>query len=194
MHVILVLVVILMSTPLYAQSRSTNSAQQAERDRAALRPFPEVGRAARDVAPIINRAARDHAESSVRQATGNHATVVSRDRPPNSPISSRAHDRGAIDVVTPKNMPNAAANISRQTGPGYTVIHEQPNRPASGPGTDTHTYYSGGNRVGSSPQPPRATGEHIHVQPEFNRRLHDATSPTPPTSKTSTSPRSGTAK
>jgi hypothetical protein len=150
--------------------------RQAQRDRAALSQFPEVNRAAKDVAPIIDRAARNHAESSVQRSAGTSGTITSRDRPRDSPISSRAHDRGAIDVVTP-NMGRDAARISKEAGPGYTAIHEKPVRTQGGKSYDSHELYQGGTQVGASKAPPRATGEHIHLQPEFNKRLHEATSP-----------------
>ena len=111
--------------PTLALAQSAGS--QAERDRAALRQFPEVNRLAKDLSPAMDKAARNHAESSAQRATGNSATVTSRDRPQNSPIASRAHDRGAVDVVTP-NMKQDASRISKAAGPGYTTIHEQPVR------------------------------------------------------------------
>lgn len=143
---------------------------QAERDRAALRQFPEVQKTVKDVAPVVDKAARNHAESSAAKATENRGIVTSRDRSANSPIASPAHDRGAIDVTT-RNMSQDAARISRQTGSGYTTIHEKP----QGKG-DTHVVYSNGNRVKETTRPARATGEHIHVQPEFNKKLHEAAS------------------
>ena len=161
-----------------AMAQST-SAAQAHRDNAALRTFPEVHRAARDVSPIIDRAARNHAESSAQRATGNSASVTSRDRPADSPRASRAHDRGAIDVVTP-NMRRDVGPISREAGRGYTTIHETPVTPRPNSGTrphDRHEIYQNGTRVNTTTNPRRATGEHIHVQPEFNKRLHDAVSP-----------------
>lgn len=165
----------------------TSKASQADRDRAALRQFPEIARAVKGVSPVIDRAARNHAEASMSAATGNKATITSRDRPANSPIASRAHDRGAIDAVTP-NMRKDAAGISRRVGPGYTTIHEQPVRPAQqsrASSRDIHTVYRGGKAGTPTSNPPRATREHIHVQPEFNKRLHEAASPAPrsPSSK-----------
>ncbi len=141
---------------------------QADKDRAALRQFPEVNKTVKDVAPIIDKAARNHAETSAAKATGNTANVTSRDRPANSPIASPAHDRGAIDVNT-KNMSNDAGKISKEVGKGYTTIHETPHK-----GGDTHSVYSEGKNVKTSEKPSRATGEHIHVQPDFNKRLHEA--------------------
>jgi hypothetical protein len=166
---------------------------QADRDRSALRSFPEVNRAVKGVSPIIDRAARNHAEASARKATGNSATVTSRDRPATSPIASPAHNRGAVDVVTP-NMKRDASRISKQAGPGYTTIHEQPVRPKAGTGAvDRHTVYQGGNKVNSTQKPPRATGEHIHVQPEFNKRLHEAAaSPKRSSSYSQATPQSST--
>ena len=165
----------LVTTSTFAQSSRPT---QAEQDRAALRQFPEAQRAVRDVSPIIDRAARNEAERASQDATRNRAVVTSRDRPADSRLASPAHNRGAVDVVTP-NMRSDARNISREAGSGYTVIHEQPNRPANTRGTDTHTSYRGGNQGNTSVNPPRATGEHIHVQPEFNKRLHEAARPAP---------------
>src|SRR4029077_18980012 len=158
---------------------------QADRDRAALRQFPEVNRAVKNVSPVIDRAARNHAAQSVQKATGNGAVVTSRDRPPTSRIASPAHDRGAVDVVTP-NMKQSAPQISRQVGPGYTTIHEQPKKTATGASYDRHTVYQNGAQVSSKDKPARATGEHIHVQPDFNSRLHQAASSQTPKTNTST--------
>jgi hypothetical protein len=147
---------------------------RAEQDRAALKQFPEVNRAVKDVSPIIDKAARNHAESSASKATGGSAVVTSRDR--SGPLASPAHNRGAIDVVTPNNRADAA-KISKEAGSQYTTIHEKPVRPAPGSAQkphDVHTVYSGGKQVSVSNRPPRATGEHVHVQPEFNKRLHEA--------------------
>lgn len=173
---VVVLATVVFCSAANAQRTQAERERQAAQDRATLRQFPEVGRAARDVSPIIDRAARQEAERASRAATSNRSTVTSRDRPANHRLSSPAHDRGAIDVTTP-NMQRDAGRISREAGRNYTVIHEQPGRTR-----DTHTIYQNGNRVNQTSQPRRATGEHIHVQPEFNRRLHNATrTPTPRT-------------
>jgi hypothetical protein len=160
-------------------TRTDRVATQGQRDRAALQQFPEVGRTVRGVSPIIDRAARQHAERSAQNTTGNKAIVTSRDRPASARLHSEAHDRGAVDVVTPK-MSTTAKPLSRNVGAGYTVIHERPARPAPGapgPSADIHTSYQNGRAVRSSAQAPRATGEHIHVQPDFNSRLHQAAKP-----------------
>ena len=47
----------------------TSKASQADRDRAALRQFPEIARAVKGVSPVIDRAARNHAEASMSAAT-----------------------------------------------------------------------------------------------------------------------------
>ncbi|MDK9704784.1 MAG: hypothetical protein OEL20_16780 [Sulfuritalea sp.] len=160
---ILVSVGVLIAPQSFAQT-------QAERDRAALRQFPEVKKLVKDVAPVVDRVARNHAESSASKATENRSTVTSRDRPASSPIASPAHDRGAIDVTT-RNMSKDAAKVSKEVGPGYTTIHEKPQGKH-----DSHVVYSEGNKVKESTKTARATGEHIHVQPEFNKRLHEAAS------------------
>ena len=172
---VLMLVGLAVWTPVFSESATQERARaQAERDRAALRQFPEISKAAKGVSPIIDKAARNHAESSVRSAS-KEAMVKSRDRPANSPIASAAHNRGAIDAVSP-NMKRDAAAISKKAGPGYTTIHEQPTRTAK-KSYDTHTIYQGGKQVNQTKAAPRATAEHIHVQPDFNGRLHNATNP-----------------
>jgi hypothetical protein len=167
-----------------AQRTQSERERQGNQDRAAMRQFPEVERSVRDVSPIIDRAARQEAERATGRATNGQHTVTSRDRPSTGRLASEAHNRGAIDVTT-SNMPRDAARISREAGSGHVAIHERPARPAAGaqgPSADIHTTYRDGRQVNRTVQPPRATGEHIHVQPNYNSRLHEAArTPTPRT-------------
>ncbi len=123
-------------------------------------PTKQLGQA---LDPVIKQAARDHEISSVQKAaTG--ARVTSTDR--TGALHSAAHDRGAIDTVT-DHTSRDAATISRQTGEGFTTIHEVP-----GPKRDTNEIYRNGQLISTKAVPHRATGEHIHVQPDFNSELH----------------------
>ena len=176
---------VLSLIPLVLQAHAGNKEEtekQAEADRASLRQFPEARDVMKGVSPVIDKAARQHAIDSARTATDNKARVSSQDRPSNGPLASRAHDRGAVDVVSP-NTSSDAAKISKQAGPGYTVIHETPVRPTDGSKRyDKQELYVNGAKTKTIEVPPRATNEHNHLQPEFNKRLHEAV--TDPPSKT----------
>lgn len=92
-------------------------------------------------------------------------------------------------------MKNDGAKISKEVGSGYTVIHETPVKSSDGQKHDQHTVYRDGNEVKTSDKPARATGEHIHVQPDFNSRLHEAAKPdtsSPNNQKTNVKPKSTT--
>ncbi len=153
-----------------------NKESQGSQDKAALRQFPEVNRAVKDVAPVVKQTNRDHIEKSAQKAANNKAKSTSADRSSTSPIASPAHDRGAKDFTT-KNMKKDASKVSREAGPGITTIHEKPVRPTAGSKEKPHdvqTIYRGGKEVKTVKTAPRATGEHIHVQPDDNKRLHEA--------------------
>jgi hypothetical protein len=137
-----------------------------------LQQLSAIGKLAQDLAPIIKEVARDHAIRSAQAATGNRAQVKSTDRSKKHKLHSPAHDRGAIDVVTPANSVDDALAISKQVGPHYTVTHERPIR--NGVEADIHTTYQAGVRGRRKIQPDRATAEHIHIQPNFNTRLNQA--------------------
>ena len=83
-------------------------AHTAEWDKASLATFTEVQKLVKDVAPILDKAARRGSEATVRSVTESNGRVTSRDRNAASRIASTAHDRGAIDVVTP-NMATSIA-------------------------------------------------------------------------------------
>jgi hypothetical protein len=155
-------------------SNANRADEVSSKDQRTLRAFPEIKAAVASVSPIIDKAARNHAE---RQITGSNnfkgVKITSRDRSSNSKLRSIAHDRGAIDVVT-RNMSVDSPRISKAVGSGYLTIHEVPKTPS--PRQDLHVLYQNGHLVGKSNMLPRATGEHIHVQPDFNKRLHAAAS------------------
>ena len=122
----------------------------------------------RNTKRAVKEAARRFIEQSVQAATDGKAVVTSRDRPAGS-LSSRAHDRGAIDIVIPgaRNLHSEAKNIARTLGPGHTTIVEEPRSDS-----DRHTLYrlvSGHQEVQViiRQASKRATGTHIHIQPDF---------------------------
>jgi len=125
----------------------------------------------RDVRSVIKESARTHIEHSTQSATGGRAVVTSRDRP-SGPLSSAAHDRGAIDVNVrgAHDLHTEANNIARQVGPGHTVIVEEPGRIF-----DKHTSYKvapplSDVQTNTYQAPKRATGTHIHIQPNYGIR------------------------
>jgi hypothetical protein len=84
--------------------------------------------------------------------------------------NSEAHKRGAFDISlkTSKNVAQEASKIRDSLGKGFLVIHEQP---ASDNKTQTNTYYcdDGTSRSVTKPYGTpgfKATGPHIHVQPQ----------------------------
>lgn len=126
----------------------------------------------RQMREIVRLGARSGIESTVRDATNGNYQVSSRDR--SGSLSSRAHDRGAVDVVTPQTGTRAqfeqAREVSRRLGSGYTAIVEEPirlPRGVSGPTADRNTSYSNGYAGNVRYVEPRATGVHTHVQPNF---------------------------
>jgi hypothetical protein len=118
---------------------------------------------------VVKQTAREHIKESAAEATGGTARVTSEDRP-SGPLKSAAHDRGAVDFQTPDNSAADAEQISRAAGPGHTAIVETPLHPApgaEGPSADRHTSYSNGIEGHTRVTAPRATGPHIHVQPDY---------------------------
>jgi hypothetical protein len=84
--------------------------------------------------------------------------------------NSEAHKRGAFDVSIrdAKNAGQEAARMRDALGKGFLVIHEQPSADKK---TQTNTYYydNGTSRTDTKPygtQGYKATGPHIHVQPQ----------------------------
>jgi hypothetical protein len=170
-------------TPARQPAASPAPAARASADRASLRAYPEVRQSAQGASAVVDHVARQSAIDAARSATNGHAQITSRDRPSSSPISSAAHDRGAVDAKT-RNMNTDGLAISKAAGKGYTVIHEVPRGAHSAQGgtasaaEDLHTVYRNGKQVGQpSAKPARATGEHIHIQPDFNKGLHAAAAP-----------------
>src|SRR5687767_2190512 len=139
-----------------------------------------VRRTSRDVLDVAKWTSRNNVESGVRTATGNRYIVSSRDR--SGPLASPAHRRGASDFVPNPNrnvwgrsdMHRDAASIARRLGPNNSAIVERPSSPISGRRYDQHTSYAvvppfSDVRVNRYQTPQRATGPHIHVQPNVRR-------------------------
>lgn len=156
----------------------------------AIRPKPETVSVIR-----ANKEAMTRSQISVRdQAIRRALDVVARQRdiqkhqmvgvvsgyfrlnsaPPRhdrtQPRTSKAHYRGAFDVSvrTSKNPAQEAAEISKELGRGFLVIHEKPSADRK---TQTNTTYRPDGTVGVKTgvwgtQGFQADGEHIHVQPQ----------------------------
>lgn len=128
------------------------------------------------VREVLRHDARQRIERAVRDSTGNRHRVTSRDR--GGALSSRAHDRGAIDVVTP-NTGSArqfreARDISRRLGPQFSATVEEVygggrrgQHNYIGPSFDRHTTFNNGEQGRTRIRPPRATGNHLHIQPNY---------------------------
>lgn len=121
-----------------------------------------------DMRGAVKGAARGHIESSAHTATGGRLPVTSRDRS-GGPLSSAAHDRGAVDfgAQRSRDLHADAKAIARAAGPGHKAIVEEPGRRR-----DTHTSYTVAPpattiKSNTYTTPARATGPHIHVQPEY---------------------------
>ncbi len=122
----------------------------------------------RNTKRAIKEATRRFIEQSAQVATNGKAVVTSRDRP-TGPLSSRAHDRGAIDIIIPgtHDLHGEARNISKILGPGYTTIVEEPRSDS-----DRDTLYKLVSshdevQVVTYKVQKRATRAHIHIQPDF---------------------------
>ena len=113
-----------------------------------------------------SKARREHIEKVTSQTLGARnqtMSVTSRDR---KTPSSKAHDRGAIDIRG-TNYGNARA-ISGALGRGHTVIVEQPHYPPVSPRYQISSSYRNGRPVSSRPTPLHATAPHTHIQPDSN--------------------------
>ncbi|MCU0950226.1 MAG: hypothetical protein MUC68_04000 [Burkholderiaceae bacterium] len=128
------------------------------------------------VREVLRHDARQRIEQAVRDTTGGRHRVTSRDR--SGPLASRAHDRGAIDVVTPRTgtpqQLREAREISRRLGPSFNATVEETyggGRPGQsryiGPAFDRHTTFNNGVQGRTRIVPPRASGNHTHVQPNY---------------------------
>lgn len=130
-----------------------------------------IERSAKDMREVVKSTGRDHLEKSVQKATNGEAKVTSRDR--EGALKSPAHDRGAIDVVTRNTSTEKqhveALRMSKEAGAGHTVIVEEKGKGQAG--KDLHTVYVNGRKVSTSERPPRATGDHVHLQPEYEIKV-----------------------
>lgn len=135
----------------------------------------------RQMREIVRLSARSSIEQAVNESTQGNYRVTSRDRVGAGSLHSPAHDRGAIDYTTPftgtAQEHEQAREVSRRIGTGYTAVVERPlygvssmriTHPA-----DHHTAYSNGMQGTERLAPGRATGNHTHVQPNFEVRMRD---------------------
>lgn len=124
---------------------------------------------------IVRLGARSSIETAVGQATDGQYRVTSSDRDHAGTLRSAAHDRGAIDIVTlatgTARKYDRASEITRVLGPGYTAVVE---RLVYGAGAmrithpaDLHIAYSNGEQGNQTYAPGRATGNHTHIQPNY---------------------------
>lgn len=166
-----ILAIILYLTTVSAIAAGDKKATEAGVTRpssAETRPLtPQAERTVRDTREVVKAAGRSHIESSTQSATNGRLPVTSRDR--SGSLQSPAHDRGAVDfgVQRSRDPHRDAQAIARTAGPGHKAIVEEP-----GAKRDTHTSYTvspatGQVRSNTYTAPPRATGPHIHVQPEY---------------------------
>ncbi len=129
---------------------------------------------------------RNKAEQATRSVVGPSMTTTRRDNGVGP--TSKAHGDGrAFDYVsrarTWAERDVEARSVSRATGPGVTVIVETPLGARSGgyrvpglkgpgPKLDRHDSYKAGQKGRTTYQPPRATGNHTHVQVDAPNRHH----------------------
>jgi hypothetical protein len=159
--------------PAQEHKPSANTEGQPGVNAEPLSSGPPQDKAVRDTVDnmrdVVKQTARQHIKESAAEATEGTARVTSEDRP-SGPLKSSAHDRGAVDFQTPGNSDADAEKISRAAGPGHTAIVETPLHPApgaEGPSADKHKSYSNGIEGNTKITAPRATGPHIHVQPDY---------------------------
>lgn len=173
---ILLIALAVLAVESHAQQRGGASAT-----RGYSAPSPVLTQPARrsieDLRDVIKHDARTRIERAARDSTRGDYQVTSRDRQ-GGPLASRAHDRGAVDIVTPRvgtpRQFDQARDISRRLGPNFNATVEQVyggQRPGQsryvGPAFDRHTTYNSGSRGNTRIVPPRATNNHIHVQPNY---------------------------
>jgi hypothetical protein len=160
----------------HAQQRSMNGAARGHSAPSPVLTQP-ARRSVENLRDVLKHDSRTRIENAVRNSTGGDYRVTSRDRQ-GGPLASRAHDRGAVDIVTPRigtpRQFDQARDISRRLGPNFNATVEQVyggQRPGQsryvGPAFDRHTTYNNGRRGNTRIVPPRATNNHIHVQPNY---------------------------
>jgi hypothetical protein len=162
-------VAVVISTTTFAQGKKSTEAGVTKATTEPPRVLSAPAeRNVQDTRGVVKGAARSHIENSSAAATGGRLPVTSRDRPA-GPLTSSAHDRGAVDLGVQRSRdPHADARaIAKAAGPGHKAIVEEPGRKH-----DTHTSYTvspstGTVRSNTYQAPARATGPHIHVQPEY---------------------------
>jgi len=123
----------------------------------------EYKKLAKDASEIVKHLTHQDIESTIKTINKN-ARITSKDKNRGA-LKSQAHDRGAIDIVT-DNMKKDAASISAKLGPGYIVIHE-----VLGKTKDNHIIYHNGKHIKTRKVKKKASGEHLHIQPNFNKEL-----------------------
>lgn len=168
--IVLVFGAMMSSAPAMAQTQGGPSVWTSPSGLAQLQALADQMR------EITRLGARSAIEHSVDRTTNGEYRVTSRDRT-GGPLASRAHDRGAVDVVTSRTggagRMEDARRLSAGLGPSYSVVVEQPYRVAPGsygPSADRHTTFVNGAQGNTRMTAPRATGEHFHIQPNFEVR------------------------
>jgi len=165
---VLVALLAVASLPGAAADRKGTEAAVSRSNSATTRVVtPQVERTVRDTREVVKAVGRSHIENSTQSATNARLPVTSRDR--SGPLQSPAHDRGAVDfgVQRSRDPHRDAQAIARAVGPGHKAIVEEP-----GYKRDMHTSYTvspvtGQIKSNTYIAPHRATGTHIHVQPEY---------------------------
>ncbi len=146
------------------ESRDRTEGRVATPSTAAQKPERAIATTQKDTRMIVKEVAREHMKEIAKTT---NSTVTSTDR--TGSLSSPAHDRGAIDVVNRNtSTPNQfrdAEKMSKELGDKYVVIVEQAGRGHGG--KDRHTVYYDGQPVKATVTRAKATGDHIHLQPQY---------------------------
>jgi hypothetical protein len=156
-------------------SCSATMASSLDRTRHQQAPAHLLGapavRSIEQMQDVTRHMARQEIAGAAQRAFRDGYRTSSTDRLGTSAIHSRNHDRGAMDFVTPHTgtprMQSEARQFSRQLGSNYTVVVEQPYRARVGPSYQRDTAYSNGQLGNTRSGPARATGTHVHAQPNY---------------------------
>jgi hypothetical protein len=134
-----------------------------------------------DVAQTVKSYGRQQVDDAASARLGTGYVPTSRDRF-DSPLASTAHNvNGAVDYappgsapLTPDQMKDDAEAVSGDLGPNYRAIVEQkiwvPDQNGTLVRRDLHSTYQNGVAGNVRTMPDRATGDHIHIQPNYGIR------------------------
>lgn len=168
-----------LGTPIYNAPSYSAASSPASRPSSTSPLSPSATTSLNDVAQVVKSYGRQQVEDAASRRLGSGYVATSRDRF-DSPLASRAHNvNGAVDYapprsapLTPADMKQDAETVSRDLGPNYRAIVEEKIAVPDADGAslvykDLHTTYQNGVLGNVRVVPGRATGTHVHIQPNY---------------------------